>query len=176
MVDNAIQVEYVLIKKGDISPWKETQPGSSSREKNKYWKYGKDNNKNIVNDGVVDTVKANSKPTIFNLASGTQELKAAEAAVENPPKKTKEWFKEKPWLSKPMRDFTPLKESYESAFKTLLANNLIILPDNSWPYDLEIKPKWWRETEYCDFHRNKGHNTNNCMKLKHEIQDLIDAG
>lgn len=65
MVDNAIRMEDVLIKKGDISPWKETQPGSSSKEKNKYWKYGKDNNKNVVNDRVVDTVKTNSKPTIL---------------------------------------------------------------------------------------------------------------
>lgn len=47
------------------------QQGSNSKEKNKYWKYGKDNNKNVVNDGMVDTVKAKSKSTIFNLASGT---------------------------------------------------------------------------------------------------------
>lgn len=81
MVDNAIRMEDVLIKKGDITPWKETQTESSSKEKNKYWKFAKDNNKNVVNDGVVDTIKTNSKSTIFNLASGTQALKATEIAV-----------------------------------------------------------------------------------------------
>lgn len=141
IVDNYIRMEDVLIKKGDISTWKETQPESSSKEKNKNWKYGKDNNKNIANDGVVDIVKAKTKSTIFNLASGTQALKAAETATENPLKKVKEWFKEKPWLSKPRREFTLLEESYESAFTTLLANDLTTLPNNSRPYDPEVKSK-----------------------------------
>lgn len=35
MVDNALRMEDVLIKKGDISLWKETSQGSSSKEKSK---------------------------------------------------------------------------------------------------------------------------------------------
>lgn len=142
MVDSAIKMEDVLVRKGDISLYKETQQGSSSKEKNKYWKYDKDNNKNVVYDGVVDTIKPKSKPAVFNLTSGTQALKAVESATKNIPKTSKEWFKEKPWLSKPKRKFTPLGESYESALKTLLANELITLLDSSKPYDLEVKPKW----------------------------------
>lgn len=90
---------------------------------------------------MVDTIQAKTKSTIFNLPNGTQALKEAKTTTENLPKKTREWFKEKPWLSKPKHDFTPLDESYESAFKNLLANNLITLPDNSRPYDPEIRPK-----------------------------------
>src|SRR2546428_572167 len=29
---------------------------------------------------------------------------------------------------------------------------------------------------YCDFHQSKGHHTNGCKRLRHEIQDLIDQG
>lgn len=101
---------------------------------------------------MVDTVKTKSKPIIFNLASGTQELKATETVAENHLKKSKEWFKEKPWLSKPKHDFTPLEESYESALKTLLENDLITLPDNSRPSDLEVKPKWRNENGYYEYH------------------------
>lgn len=36
MVDSDLRMEDLLIKKGDISLWKETQQGSSSKEKNKY--------------------------------------------------------------------------------------------------------------------------------------------
>lgn len=94
-----------------------------------------------MNDGVVDNVKPKPKPTVFNLTSGTQALKVAQSAAESPPKKSKEWFKDKPCVSKPICDFSPLGESYESALKTLLANELITLPDNSKPYDPKVKPK-----------------------------------
>ena len=32
----------------------------------------------------------------------------------------------------------------------------------------------WNLNEYCHYHQKPGHKTNNCFRLKHEIQDLID--
>ena len=60
--------------------------------------------------------------------------------------------------------------------KTLVANNYLTLPTNSRSFDPSIKPNWWKEDHFCNYHRSKGHNTNDCFKLKDSIQDLIDGG
>ena len=67
-----------------------------------------------------------------------------------------------------------MAESYEIVLNSLIANNLITLLDNSWPYDPLVKPSWWREDHVCNYHRSKGHSIENCFKLKDVIQDLID--
>lgn len=56
-----------------------------------------------------------------------------------------------------------------------MQKNVIILPDNSRPYDPEEKPHWWNENDYYEYHWNKGHKTGNYIKLKHTIQDLIES-
>lgn len=38
------------------------------------------------------------------------------------------------------------------------------------------KSKWYRENEYCKYHRIKGHDTKKCIKLKVFIQNLVDDG
>jgi len=42
--------------------------------------------------------------------------------------------------------------------------------------DPEPRPRHWNENEYCQFHRGRGHTTENCYRLKHKIQDLIEEG
>lgn len=42
IVDIALKIEDVLVKKEEISLYKETQHGSSSKERNEQWKYGKE--------------------------------------------------------------------------------------------------------------------------------------
>lgn len=66
-------------------------------------------------------------------------------------------------------------EPLESAFRKLLANKIIAIPDNP-PYEPKVKPNWWIDDEYCEFHMSKGHKTRNCHQLKNIIQDLIDRG
>lgn len=43
-------------------------------------------------------------------------------------------------------------------------------------YEPSVKPPSWNEAYFCDYHRCRGHRTNNCQALKHAIQDLIDKG
>ena len=33
----------------------------------------------------------------------------------------------------------------------------------------------WNMNEYCAFHQKLRHKTDNCFRLRHEIQDLIDG-
>ena len=37
-------------------------------------------------------------------------------------------------------------------------------------------PPTWKLNEYCHYHQKSGHKTDNCFRLKHEIQNLIDNG
>lgn len=39
-----------------------------------------------------------------------------------------------------------------------------------------LKPAWWNDNDYCEYHHTKGHKIVSCYKLKSLIQDLIDQG
>lgn len=77
--------------------------------------------------------------------------------------------------AKPRRKYTPLGEPLESVFKKLVANKVITVPDFP-PYEPKVKPNWWNDDEFCEFHKSKGHKTSNCHRLKNIVQDLIDRG
>ena len=34
----------------------------------------------------------------------------------------------------------------------------------------------YNSNKHCKFHQNLNHSTDNCIRLKHEIQNLIDSG
>jgi hypothetical protein len=58
----------------------------------------------------------------------------------------------------------------------LVEQDLIIFP-NTRPFDEnQPKPAWYKDNEYCDYHRVRGHDTKKCMKFKNYVQDLIDSG
>jgi hypothetical protein len=79
-----------------------------------------------------------------------------------------------PYLTQnPYKKFTPLDQSYESALKEIIVENLITLP-NTWGFEPKVKSTWWNEAHYCKSHQCKGRLTRSCMQLKHKIQDLID--
>ena len=59
---------------------------------------------------------------------------------------------------------------------TFLAKRYLTLLDNSHPFNFLVKPDWWKEDHFYNYHRSKGHNTNNYFKHKDAIQDLIDRG
>lgn len=67
-------------------------------------------------------------------------------------------------------------DSYEVVLKFFLAKKLITSPNNSHPYGPPVKPDWWQDDQYYNFHRKKGDNMKNLFKLKDIIQELIDQG
>ena len=48
-------------------------------------------------------------------------------------------------------------------------------PLNPIPRPNPIPPNWNRNDHFT-FHQRIGHKTNSCLRLKHEVQDLIDQG
>lgn len=62
----------------------------------------------------------------------------------------------------------PLSQHYRSWL--LISSSLY---QKKLPFELKVKPTWWNDNEFCEYHRNKGHKTNNCHKLKNIIQYLI---
>ena len=48
---------------------------------------------------------------------------------------------------------------------------------NTRPFDKnQPKSRWYRDNEYYNYHRIKGHDTKKCIKIKIFIQNLIDNG
>lgn len=163
MVERTYRIEDVVVKKGDIILNKDKNGNRNRKYKGKPW----NKNKYIVNDGVVDAPK--TKESTFNLSNCICATKQQETSK---PK----YFEKPKRSSKPIRTYTPMVESYEVVLKTFLANKLIMLPGNSCPYDPPVELDWWRDEQYCNYHRNKGHTMKNQFKLKDTIQDLIDQG
>ena len=77
-------------------------------------------------------------------------------------------------VKKKPHQFTELNMPLSHAFRRMETLGLLA-PLDPIPVPNPL-PRWFRENEYCDFHQSKGHYTNHCVRLKHEIQDLIDRG
>ncbi|GFS36147.1 hypothetical protein Acr_00g0044360 [Actinidia rufa] len=45
-----------------------------------------------------------------------------------------------------------------------------------WPRKIKTDPQRRNRNKYCEFHRDHGHNTENCFQLKEQIADLIKRG
>jgi hypothetical protein len=62
----------------------------------------------------------------------------------------------------------------DAIFEKLAKENLIKFPPTQQIDPGQSKAAWYKDNEYCKFHRVKGHTTLRCMKLKDYVQDLID--
>ncbi|KAL0344705.1 UNVERIFIED_CONTAM: hypothetical protein Sradi_4301800 [Sesamum radiatum] len=45
-----------------------------------------------------------------------------------------------------------------------------------WPQHTRFTPAKWFSNKYCRFHKEKGHDTENCYQLKDEIERLVRQG
>ncbi|XP_077252392.1 uncharacterized protein LOC143891746 [Tasmannia lanceolata] len=71
------------------------------------------------------------------------------------------------------RHFDPLPYPLSVALKKLLRDKKITLLEPRLPPP--ILPRYWREDQHCAYHQGTGHLTDNCMALRHKIQDMIEA-
>ncbi|XP_069155857.1 uncharacterized protein [Solanum lycopersicum] len=73
---------------------------------------------------------------------------------------------------KPSRKFTTLAESRTKLFERLVADGYI---HPVGPRPVDVNSKFYRPDQRCAYHSNSvGHDTEDCINLKHKIQDLID--
>ena len=109
----------------------------------------------------------------FNLSNAIYVAKQQEAAKSQNVSRPQQTNKPRKYTQR--RVYMKLVEPYEVVLKTLLANNLLTLPPHC-PSEVVVKPSWWREDHFCEYHWNRGHNTKKNFQLKDAIQDLIDSG
>ncbi|KAF5934453.1 hypothetical protein HYC85_030624 [Camellia sinensis] len=70
------------------------------------------------------------------------------------------------------RFFTPLHMSLTSAFKVLMERGHL-KPLNPQPLPNPL-PARHNPAKYCMYHQQRGHGTDRCYRLRHEVQNLID--
>lgn len=58
--------------------------------------------------------------------------------------------------------------------KCMEQHNMVVFPHTTQFDESKPKSNWYRENEYCAYHRMHDQDRNRCIKLKHLVQDLID--
>ena len=67
--------------------------------------------------------------------------------------------------------FTPLTGSVSQVLHEVRNEQFL-----RWPTQMKSDPATRDNTKYCEFHRDYGHHTDNCIQLKREIEYLIQRG
>ncbi|KAL0410964.1 UNVERIFIED_CONTAM: hypothetical protein Slati_3686100 [Sesamum latifolium] len=67
--------------------------------------------------------------------------------------------------------YTPLTTTRTKALMMVEKSNLL-----QWPQHTRFTPAKKYSSKYCKFHREKGHDTEDCFQLKDEIQKLVRQG
>ena len=69
------------------------------------------------------------------------------------------------------QQFTPLTASVSQVLREVRNEQFL-----RWPTQMKSDPSTRDNTKYCEFHRDYGHHTDNCIQLKREIEFLIRRG
>ena len=64
--------------------------------------------------------------------------------------------------------FTPLTASVSQVLREVRNEQFL-----RWPTQMKSDPATRENSKYCEFHRDYGHRTDNCIQLKREIEYLI---
>ncbi|KAI8560180.1 hypothetical protein RHMOL_Rhmol04G0236200 [Rhododendron molle] len=115
-------------------------------------------------DTHIDEINPKSKRVLCS-------CEASKAFVRGPPSTT---MNPQPSCKTQPRIFSRFPIPLSSVYEKLLEANLIEpLPPTPPP---RKPPASHNPNAYCAFHQYTGHSTNNCFRLRHKVQDLIDNG
>ena len=67
--------------------------------------------------------------------------------------------------------FTPLVMPVDKIFTQIKDEDYL-----KWPRPLHSSPNVHDKNKYCRFHKDHGHNTEDCRDLKEQIEELIRKG
>jgi len=70
--------------------------------------------------------------------------------------------------SKPERVYTPVNTNYTDIYTTLRGQNLL-----QYPPPLKPNPNLKFSKKYCQFYRERGHDTEDCNALRKEVERLL---
>ena len=74
----------------------------------------------------------------------------------------------KPGSSTRNQQYTPLNVPLEQVFMQIKDD-----PSLKWPEKMKEDPNKRNRNKYCRFHRNYGHDTDECFDLKQQVENLI---
>ncbi|OMP02690.1 Retrotransposon gag protein [Corchorus capsularis] len=71
----------------------------------------------------------------------------------------------------------PIPYTYTELLPQLLQQKLLERIPFAQSLPLERRPKWYKADAHCDYHSGtEGHTTEDCMRLKYAVQDLVRSG
>lgn len=139
-----------LIVKGLVKNFKETKDNTNT---SKFWS----KNKNMVNNGVVDSKVINKAQNMVILQGplkfNVQTSNTIEINSQRGPPRTNMNTRWK---------HTHLDEPIKLALEKLVQSNVITFPKNV-QYEPQVKFVWWKDTNLCEYHIVKGHHTFGCF-------------
>ncbi|XP_077222001.1 uncharacterized protein LOC143855830 [Tasmannia lanceolata] len=121
-------------------------------------------------------LKGSLAKSSFDLRNGKKPMVASKLEVNNVivacPIRRVVTETEQPARKAP-RQFDPLPYPLSLALKKLPRDKKITLLEPRLPPP--ILPRYCLEDQHCAYHQGTGHLTDNCMALRHKIQDMIEA-
>lgn len=112
-------------------------------------------------------------PGIEDLEMHQQDIKRDNLA-KTTPSSTNNNSKNTTRTNRPKRNFHQFSTSLVPVYKSLLENNLLKPLEPQKPS--KVLPSNHNPNAFYSYHQMPGHHTNNCIRLKHKIQDLIEDG
>ncbi|KAH9303292.1 hypothetical protein KI387_014875, partial [Taxus chinensis] len=80
-------------------------------------------------------------------------------------------------LDKSSEKYTPIGEPYSSVLEKLIKAGAITLPPIK-PHTgfdpARPMPAWYKEHDFCNYHRVKGHSDGNCITFKNIVQEILE--
>ena len=128
-IEDVLKEQEILAKSTNNNNSQNNNSNNGNKDKKNYW----NKNKQVVNDGVVDS--SQPKNEVLNISKSVQAMKLQ---VSSKQQGSNPKYQGRSKIEK--RQFTKLGDSYADIFKTLLAHNLVQPQDPSKFHIPETKP------------------------------------